>query len=53
MATVSGWGDTTGDPNFPRYLYKVQLKVLNGKACDDTEGFDRNTMICAGNEGKM
>ena len=56
LATIAGWGDTTGDMDYPDTLQKAQVPITTDEYCRDaygendglTGGFDAETMVCAG-----
>ena len=56
LATIAGWGDTTGNSDFSDTLQKAQVPITTDAYCRDaygendglTGGFDAETMVCAG-----
>jgi trypsin len=56
LATIAGWGDTTGNGDFVDTLQKAQVPITTDEYCRDaygendglTGGFDAETMVCAG-----
>ncbi len=56
LATIAGWGDTTGNSDFSDTLQKAQVPITTDAYCADaygendglTGGFDAETMVCAG-----
>jgi secreted trypsin-like serine protease len=56
LATIAGWGDTTGNSDFVDTLQKAQVPITTDAYCSNaygendglTGGFDAETMVCAG-----
>jgi secreted trypsin-like serine protease len=53
LATVTGWGDLTGEGVFPDVLYEVQVPLISNATCNAPDYYDGKitvNMLCAGYE---
>lgn len=52
VLTVAGWGDTTGDSDFPSSAQEVQIQYIAHDKCNSASWYegelDASTMLCAG-----
>lgn len=50
-ATISGWGDITGNDNYPDDLFKVSVPIVSDATCNAPASYNgevTNNMFCAG-----
>jgi hypothetical protein len=45
---IIGWGDTTGNNNFPDNLQNAKVQILATSSCSGYDNTDFNKQICAG-----